>query len=140
MGWKIFQNSKKLVPTEKEREILALTNVRFRAQELYGRLQSQSGDYLSKPLGEDKKNAAQLMQQLKPSESRRLIGELKLCAEGVGLFFRGLKIDTLEKSAADMALSKIGAGAPVIFELTHVCSRDGERAWPSIVMKPGRTL
>jgi hypothetical protein len=140
MGWILFQNSKKLVPTEKEREILALTSVRFRAQELRGRLQSQSGDYLSKPLGEDKKNAAQLMQRLKPSESRRLIGELKPSAEGVSLFFRGLKIDTLEKSAADMALSKIGVGTPVIFELTHVCSRDGERAWPSIVIKPGRTL
>jgi hypothetical protein len=140
MGWNLFQNSKKLVPTEKEREILALTSARFRARELYGRLESQGGDYLRKPLSEDKKNAAQLMQQLKPNESRRLIGELKPCAEGAGLFFRGLKIDTLERSAADIALSKIGAGAPVIFELTHVCSRDGERAWPSIVMKPGRIL
>lgn len=140
MGWNLFQNSKKLVPTQKERELLALSSVRFRAQELYGRLESQSGDYLRKPLGEDKKNAARLMQQLKPGESCRLIGDLNPCAEGVGLFFRGLKIDTLEKSAADMALPKIGSGTPVIFELTHVCSRDRERAWPSIVMKPGRTF
>lgn len=136
-----FSNRKLgLSPNADELKGLASETARFKSSDLYGRLQSQGGDYLSTPVPSDRKAAAELMNQIGPGETRKLIGRLESCAEGFGLFFRGKKIDTLEPESAKAFGQKVQSGAWVIFELTHVISRDGKRTWPSLAIKPGRTI
>jgi hypothetical protein len=140
MRWNPFLRTSKLKPLPEEIAALTQTKVRFRANDLYGRLESQSGEYIHKPLPEDKKSAADLMKHLKKGETRRLIGVLRPLNGGVGLYFRGLKIDTLTDTSAKSAKEKVSSETPVIFDLTHVTSRDGERSWPSIKIRQGRSL
>jgi hypothetical protein len=136
----IFNLKTDLSPTKAERERLSATSVRFAQSDLQGRLESQAGQYVGSPLPSDEKAARDLMKTLRPRTTVRLIGELKPCNDGVGLFFRGRKVDTLTSASAKSALDKIGASAPVIFELTYVKSNDGERTWPSIKIKQGRSI
>jgi hypothetical protein len=140
MIFSLFSGKQKLRPSAEEIQGLVSEVARFKASDLYGRLQSQGGDYLSPPIPSDKKAATDLMSQLLPGESRQLVGRLEPCSEGIGLFYRGKKIDTLLPGSAKAFRERVESGAWVIFELTHVVSRDGERRWPSLTMKPGRKI
>ena len=133
----VFSGALAFGPSREEVEDLLRRETKLKAKEVRGRLVSSGGEYLSKPIVEDKLAATKLLTKVKPRQSITLIGYLQPMSGCIALFFRGQRIDTLTPEAEALLRAKPTFDQmPVRFKITHVVSNKGDRAWPSLEIEP----
>lgn len=126
-------------PTKQEKLALAASTTKFSLTEIQNNMKSNHG-YIGRPKESDLAAAYELISELEPRNSITLIGELRVDVDGVGLYFRGRRIDTLTKDSAEKVSPKLKEPVPIQFELSHIVSNDKSRNWPSIVLKQGKSV
>lgn len=128
-----FRKSKNhLAPTQEELDHLAKSSTKFLASELQNLMWSSHGEYRGRPKREDLLHAKELAKDIPIGSSVSLIGQLRIDGDETVLYFRGKRLDSLNRISAKLVAAKLGSPVPVLFKLHHISSTDKTRSWPSI--------